>query len=79
MKRRFLVNYDYGMGGVWAYLMAESEEQIAERFPELMVVHRNPVWLTGVESRHLAKTLTLDIDDPSAPVLRELLARRPDQ
>jgi hypothetical protein len=35
MKREYLVLYDYGMGGVWAYLTAENEDQIRERFPQL--------------------------------------------
>jgi hypothetical protein len=31
MKRKFLVSYDYGMGGAWAYVLAESEADIAAR------------------------------------------------
>jgi hypothetical protein len=26
MKREYLVLYDYGMGGIWAYLTAENED-----------------------------------------------------
>lgn len=77
MKRKFLVNYDYGMGGAWAYVMADSEEQIADRYPELSVVHDPPAWLTEAERDHLGKTLTLDIDEPGSPILRQLLERRP--
>jgi hypothetical protein len=42
MKRRFLVNYDYGMGGAWAFVLAEAEEEIVRRFPELTVVTDPP-------------------------------------
>lgn len=76
MKRRFLVNYDDGTGGVWAYLLAESETQIGVQFPEFSVVHDPPAWLTDEVARRLEETLTLDIDDPSAPVLRQLLDSR---
>lgn len=76
MKRKFLVNYDYGMGGAWAFLMAESAAEIGERFPELTVVHDRPAWMTSDDVNRLEETLTLDIDDRSAPILKELLARR---
>lgn len=76
MKQRFLVNYDYGMGGVWAFLFAESEEQIRRRFPELTVVHDPPDWLDERERKVLEDNLTVDIDDESAPILRELLNAR---
>ena len=42
MKRRFLVNYDYGMGGAWALVLAESTEDLVSRFPELTVVTEHP-------------------------------------
>ena len=75
-KRRFLVNYDYGMGGVWAFVLAESEEDLVDRFPELTVVTEPPDWLTESEAKHLADTLTVDIDDPQAPILKQLLDDR---
>ena len=76
MKQKFLVNYEYGMGGVWALVMANSEEQISERFPELTVVHDRPAWLTEDEARRIEETLTMDIDDADAPVLKELIEAR---
>lgn len=61
MKQRFLVVDDYGMGGVWAYLWAESESQIRERYPTLQVVHETPVWLQRAD----AELTELDVDDDS--------------
>ena len=75
-KQRFLVNYDYGMGGAWAYLLAESEAEIADRFPELSVVREPPVWLTPEEAARLEATLTIDIDNASAPMLRQIIKAR---
>lgn len=76
MKHKYLVNYDYGMGGAWAFLMAESEADIETRFPELTIVRETPTWLTPREAEHLERTLTIDIDDPNAPVLRQILEAR---
>ncbi len=30
MKQRYLVCYDYGQGGVWAYIAATSPEKITD-------------------------------------------------
>lgn len=76
VKQRYLVAYDYGMGGALAYLLAQSEEEIRKRFPELTVVNEPPDWLTEAETTHIANTLTVDIDDAEAPLLKQLLATR---
>lgn len=45
MKQRFLVVDDYGMGGIWAYLWAESEREIREKYPTLQIIKEAPDWL----------------------------------
>ncbi len=35
---RYLVCHDYGMGGLWWWITAESPEQITEAFSEVEVV-----------------------------------------
>lgn len=40
--RKFLVCYDYGMGGVWAPVIATSPEQILADYPELTVFAAKP-------------------------------------
>jgi hypothetical protein len=59
MKRPFLVVHDYGMGGLWAYVWAESEREINQKL-EVQIVTDLPDWLvnegSGIE--------TLDIDGP---------------
>jgi hypothetical protein len=64
MKRPFLVVYDYGTGGVWAYVWAESEEQILSRF-DVDVISEVPDWLVP------HKLVTLDIDRPAPEWARE--------
>jgi hypothetical protein len=61
-KRPFLVCDDYGMGGVWAYLWAESHERIAQEFPSLVIADSLPAWLVQCESRSTLPTF--DIDEP---------------
>jgi hypothetical protein len=63
VRKEFLVVYDYGTGGAWAYLLADSAAQIHDRFPELRVVGERPDWLTDEEVQHLRGRMTIDIDD----------------
>lgn len=61
MKRRHLITYDYGQGALWAFLLAESPEEIRTRHPELTIVEEPPTWMTQEE---LAEIETIDIDRP---------------
>jgi hypothetical protein len=76
MKREFLVAYDYGQGAVWAYLAADSEMEIAQRFPELTVVHDRPSWLTADDENRLRRNMSLDIDDKTHRFMIALLKQR---
>jgi hypothetical protein len=72
LKRRFLVLYDYETGGAWAYLLAESEEQIKERFPDLQIVATRPEWMTDQLDSDLQTSKQIDIDDTDNPFLAAL-------
>jgi hypothetical protein len=76
MKRPFLVLYDYGMGGVWAYILARSPEEIGQEYPELVVYDHPPAFLTSMAIDRIEKTMTIDIDDRSNPFLVELIKER---
>jgi hypothetical protein len=58
-KRPYLVVYDYGTGGVWVYLWAESHERIKRELPDLTVFDELPEWVT---TDRLGPIRTLDID-----------------
>ncbi len=64
-KRKFLVLYGYGMGGLWAYLRAESEDQIRREYPELKVIRECPPWMTEELQTHIEENMTFDIDAPT--------------
>jgi hypothetical protein len=76
MRREFLVCYDYGSGGVWAYLSAESRAQVAEQYPELTIIDEPPAWLTNDEDRPIRERMTVDIDDDANEFLLSLRAHR---
>jgi hypothetical protein len=49
--QEFLVCYDYGTGGLWAYVWASSVESIRVRFPELTVYESEPpFWNQAMEA-----------------------------
>lgn len=64
MKQRFLVVYDYGQGGVWAFIHARSREEIKRGFPELDIVDEVPKWMSVDEVAVLEERMTFDIDKP---------------
>ena len=62
-KQRFLVVYDYGQGGVWAFVWARSEVQLHRVFRDLKVVDSPPSWLTGEELAKTERQMTFDVDE----------------
>jgi hypothetical protein len=62
-KQRFLVVYDYGQGGVWAFVWARSAEEIQETFCDLKIVESMPGWLTGDQLAVVEQRMTFDVDN----------------
>ena len=62
-KRRFLVVYDYGQGGIWAFVLARSVNEIQGKFRDLQVVETMPQWLTGEQLAITERKMTFDVDD----------------
>jgi hypothetical protein len=75
MRSEFLVLYDYGTGGSWAYLQADSEGQIHARYPQLKVMTVRPEWLTPEVDANLRRRMTIDINDSENPFLAALNAQ----
>jgi hypothetical protein len=76
MKRPFLTVYDYGMGGVWRVLLAESEAEIAAKYPELTVIVEQPPWMSNETLSEIETRSTVDIDDTTEPFLASLRKHR---
>jgi len=44
--RKYLACYDYGQGGLWSYIWAESREDIEATFSDLIIFETPPPWWT---------------------------------
>jgi hypothetical protein len=70
------VLYDYGQGGVWAYVLAASKAEITEKFPELSIVDEAPSWMSD-EFRATLEQHVEHIDNPApAGLLTDILGDR---
>jgi hypothetical protein len=75
MKHPFLVVYDYGQGGAWAYVLAPSKECVLKLFPELTIVDETPAWMTKEFQEKLNRQME-DVDDPVFGLLADVIAQR---
>jgi len=78
-KKRFLVVDDYGQGGIWFVLLAESVERIHERLRDVKVwaPGAKPDWMTDAFLDQVAQRRTFDIDDlPSSAWMDRLRGLR---
>jgi hypothetical protein len=72
LRRPFLTVYDYGQGGVWLVLLADSQDQITDRYPELQILKDAPSSMSEGELEEIRARRTLDIDDETDPFLASL-------
>jgi hypothetical protein len=74
-QRPYLVAYDYGAGGVWAYVVAPSREAISQLYPELTIFDVPPPWWT-TEFEKYTHTYALDELPEKWAMARRLVAER---
>lgn len=72
MKKKFLVCYDYGTGGLWAVILARSEDEITEKYPDIKLIEQPPISMTPAELRDVESKNSFDIDDEPAGWLKIL-------
>jgi hypothetical protein len=78
MKRPFLVGHDYGMGGIWMYIDANSADEITRAYPELKVFETPPDHLTPEDLRTIESELHFDVEAPPSDYLKSIVdAREP--
>jgi len=63
----YLVLYDYGQGGLWAIVRADSADQVRQRWPQLAVFDRQPAamddrWYAEVRGRGIRDLEATDAD-----------------
>jgi len=72
MKRKeFLVLYDYGQGGLWALVRADSADEGRQRFPEVQVFDERPTAVSTEMLGAIRSANAVDIDGPVAGWLAE--------
>ena len=62
-KKEYFALYDYGQGGLWVILVADSPEQIRAKYPMLQVYEGEPPTLDSAAIAAIRRTGTQDIDD----------------
>lgn len=70
--REFYVLYDYGQGGLWAILVAESAEQVRGRFPQLQVFEEAPAVLAPAVLDKIRQSGVFRLDDLAPGWLADL-------
>jgi hypothetical protein len=68
-KSTYLAAHDYGAGGIWILIDAESPEQVERVYPQLKVVDARPPWLDGQLWENIQARSRYDIDAPSGWLL----------
>ena len=71
-KREFFVLHDYGQGGLWAILRAESAEQVRCKYPGVEVFEGRPPMLDDATVAAIRSAGEHDIDDSPAGWLAEV-------
>ena len=72
----FLVAYDYGMGGLWAIIDANSEDEITSKYPELGIAHERPKWMSAAHYEDLLAKRHYFIKDAPDGVLAVVVSDR---
>ncbi len=68
-KREFLGVYDYGMGGIWYVILAESIKDVQRRFPFFKVFDSPPKFITKDDLSRIRIENFQDIDQPDSNYL----------
>ena len=72
MKKQYLAVCDYGTGGVWCYISANSVEDIQKKYPGFIIYTKEPAWFSDLD-RAIAKKITFDIDEKPTGLIKGLI------
>jgi hypothetical protein len=75
LKHAFLVAHDYGTGGIWAYIRANSADEIHAKFRDLKVLDEPPGWMTEAKRQDIETRSSFDVETVEAqhPTFASLL------
>jgi len=72
----FLVLYDYGQGGSWALVRADSADDVRQRFPEVQVFEERPAMVSAEMLGAIRAAGVVDVDGLATGWLAQLEADR---
>jgi len=72
-KTQYFALYDYGQGGLWMLVAAESAARIREKYPWLQVFEGTPPMLDESALALIRSRGVQDIDDPPSGWLADLV------
>ncbi len=61
----FYVAYEYGSGAAWAFVRAETADEVVAEFPELDVYETPPEWMTIDDLHQVRKHAVVDVANGS--------------
>ena len=68
-KTKFITIYEYGSGGIWQYVYANSQEQITAKYPKLSVLEEEPEWFAE-RILSAGKLREYDIEDEPDEIMK---------
>ena len=71
-RKEFIGMYDYGQGGLWVVIRAESATQVRQKYPQLQVFEGTPPMLDEAALAVVRSKGVQDIDAPPSGWLAEL-------
>jgi len=71
-RKEFFSLYDYGQGGLWAIIRADSAAQIREKYPQLEVFEGVPPMLDDATVAIIRRAGVQDISEPPNGWLADL-------
>lgn len=79
VHRKFAALHDYGQGGLWVIIRAESAAHIREKYPQLQVFEDRPPMLDDSTLAAIRGGGVQDIDEPPSGWLAELAPQSGDK
>lgn len=74
-KKHFLVGFEHMKAGYWGVMNARSEEEMKANWPELVVLHQRPGWMTPEDYENY-EGHAYDIDGAPYGILTIILNNR---
>ena len=62
----FYVAYEYGSGAAWAFVKAESADEVVAEMPELDVYDTPPEWMTVEDLHQVRRHASVEIGEASS-------------